>query len=171
MPLPPGLTPPEIAFLCEMELVTVIPRQRLEGLELLGVCLPLEHPAYASLHTLVCMYIQFIINSYPGPSQASQPTPPKQHSLVACSSPKAPTPRQHPPPTMAKHTLPHRNPRSRNRARRNLFSTAAPTTAALEQHTAYLTTVPNDVYGGCSARCATIPLVGVGGDAVGGCKR
>jgi hypothetical protein len=40
LPLPPGLTPPEIAFLCEMELVTVIPRQRLEGLELLGVCMP-----------------------------------------------------------------------------------------------------------------------------------
>ncbi|CAL8580633.1 DNA replication protein psf2 [Xanthoria parietina] len=34
--LPPGLTPPEVAFLCEMELVTVIPRQRLEGLQLLG---------------------------------------------------------------------------------------------------------------------------------------
>ncbi|RYN70495.1 DNA replication complex GINS protein [Alternaria alternata] len=44
LPLPPGLTPPEIAFLCEMELVTVIPRQRLEGLELLGVGVPL-HPA------------------------------------------------------------------------------------------------------------------------------
>ena len=40
LPLPPGLTPPEIAFLCEMELVTVVPRQRLEGLELLGVCAP-----------------------------------------------------------------------------------------------------------------------------------
>jgi GINS complex subunit 2 len=44
LPLPPGLTPPEIAFLCEMELVTVIPRQRLEGLELLGVREPLQHP-------------------------------------------------------------------------------------------------------------------------------
>lgn len=44
LPLPPGLTPPEIAFLCEMELVTVIPRQRLEGLELLGVCLPHQRP-------------------------------------------------------------------------------------------------------------------------------
>lgn len=33
----PGLKPPEVAFLCEMELVTVVPRQRLEGLELLGV--------------------------------------------------------------------------------------------------------------------------------------
>ena len=37
LPLPPGLTPLEVAFLCEMELVTVIPRQRLEGLDLLGV--------------------------------------------------------------------------------------------------------------------------------------
>ena len=37
LPLQPGLTPPEIAFLCEMEIVTVIPRQRLERLELLGV--------------------------------------------------------------------------------------------------------------------------------------
>lgn len=37
LPLPPGLTPPEVAFLCEMEMVTVIPRQRLDGLELLGV--------------------------------------------------------------------------------------------------------------------------------------
>lgn len=37
LPLPTGLSPPEVAFLCEMELVTVIPRQRLEGLQLLGV--------------------------------------------------------------------------------------------------------------------------------------
>ena len=38
--LPPGLTPSEVGFLCEMELVTVIPRQRLDGLELLGVSVP-----------------------------------------------------------------------------------------------------------------------------------
>ena len=39
--LPAGLAPSEVGFLCEMELVTVIPRQRLEGLELLGVSLAL----------------------------------------------------------------------------------------------------------------------------------
>ncbi|PGG99329.1 GINS complex subunit 2 [Blastomyces parvus] len=39
-PLPRGITPPEIAFLCEMETVTVIPRQRLEKLELLGGPVP-----------------------------------------------------------------------------------------------------------------------------------
>ena len=37
---PPGLTPPEIAFICEMELVTIIPRQRLDRLDLLGVSDP-----------------------------------------------------------------------------------------------------------------------------------
>ncbi|KAF2720796.1 GINS complex, PSF2 component [Polychaeton citri CBS 116435] len=36
LPLPPGLTPSEAGFLCEMEMVTVIPRQRLDELELLG---------------------------------------------------------------------------------------------------------------------------------------
>ena len=37
LPLAPGLTPAEVGFLCEMSPVTVIPRQRLDGLELLGV--------------------------------------------------------------------------------------------------------------------------------------
>lgn len=32
-----GLLPSEVAFLCEMELVTIIPRQRFERLDLLGV--------------------------------------------------------------------------------------------------------------------------------------
>jgi GINS complex subunit 2 len=53
LPLPPGLTPAETAFLCEMELVTVIPRQRLEALELLGVRAPLHTPTtlYRALET------------------------------------------------------------------------------------------------------------------------
>ncbi|KAI9821218.1 MAG: DNA replication protein psf2 [Pycnora praestabilis] len=46
LPLPPGLTPPEIAFLCEMEMVTVIPRQRLKGLELLGGPTPPLRPPH-----------------------------------------------------------------------------------------------------------------------------
>ncbi|KAI9714426.1 MAG: DNA replication protein psf2 [Bogoriella megaspora] len=46
LPLPPGLTPAEIAFVCEMELVTVIPRQRLEGLDLLGGPTPPLNPPY-----------------------------------------------------------------------------------------------------------------------------
>ena len=34
---PPGLLPTEIAFLCEMEPVTIIPRERFSSLKLLGV--------------------------------------------------------------------------------------------------------------------------------------
>lgn len=36
-PHPAGLLPAEVAFLCEMELVSIVPRQRLERLDLLGV--------------------------------------------------------------------------------------------------------------------------------------
>lgn len=53
LPLPPGLTPPEIAFLCEMELVTVIPRQRLEGLELLGVCNAPQTPRHTRRRDMI----------------------------------------------------------------------------------------------------------------------
>lgn len=48
LPLPSGLTPSEVAFLCEMELVTIIPRQRLEGLELLGVSPSMILPLFKS---------------------------------------------------------------------------------------------------------------------------
>lgn len=46
LPLQPGLTPMEVAFLCEMELVTVIPRQRLESLNLLGGPTPALRPPH-----------------------------------------------------------------------------------------------------------------------------
>ncbi|KAI9841951.1 MAG: DNA replication protein psf2 [Sclerophora amabilis] len=50
LPLPPGLTPPEIAFLCEMEMVTIVPRQRLEALDLLGGrTQPLQPPRRSTL--------------------------------------------------------------------------------------------------------------------------
>lgn len=39
LPLPPGLTHSEVSFLCEMEMVTVVARQRLESISLLSVSL------------------------------------------------------------------------------------------------------------------------------------
>ncbi|KAJ5273203.1 GINS complex subunit Psf2 subgroup [Penicillium angulare] len=49
-PLPRGITPSEIAFLAEMETITIVPRQRLEGMELLsGSIEPLGPPRRASL--------------------------------------------------------------------------------------------------------------------------
>jgi hypothetical protein len=59
-PLPRGITASEIAFLAEMETVTVVPRQRLEGLELLGVTCNL------SLHTQNIRIDLFVL--HPGPS-------------------------------------------------------------------------------------------------------
>ncbi|KAK3940308.1 GINS complex protein-domain-containing protein [Diplogelasinospora grovesii] len=45
LPLPPGLTHSEVAFLAEMEMVTVVPRQRLDSIELLsGKTPPLRPP-------------------------------------------------------------------------------------------------------------------------------
>ncbi|KAJ9138478.1 DNA replication complex GINS protein PSF2 [Pleurostoma richardsiae] len=50
LPQPPGLTPSEVAFMCEMELVTVVPRQRLESIKLLSGETPaLRPPHRASL--------------------------------------------------------------------------------------------------------------------------
>ncbi|KAK4095722.1 GINS complex, PSF2 component, partial [Parathielavia hyrcaniae] len=44
--LPPGLTHAEVAFLAEMELVTVVPRQRLESINLLGGKTPPLRPPH-----------------------------------------------------------------------------------------------------------------------------
>ncbi|KAM0457287.1 hypothetical protein ACHAPV_003195 [Trichoderma viride] len=46
LPLPQGLVPSEVAFLCEMELVTVVPRQRLESIELLSGSTPRLRPPH-----------------------------------------------------------------------------------------------------------------------------
>ncbi|KAI1820813.1 GINS complex, PSF2 component [Xylaria intraflava] len=50
LPLPSGLVPTEVAFLCEMEMVTIVPRQRLESIPLLsGKTPPLRPPRRADL--------------------------------------------------------------------------------------------------------------------------
>ncbi|KAH8730074.1 DNA replication complex GINS protein PSF2 [Phaeosphaeriaceae sp. PMI808] len=67
LPLPPGLTPPEIAFLCEMELVTIIPRQRLERLELLGVSLNPPHRTDIPLWLALLLKRQRRANILPPP--------------------------------------------------------------------------------------------------------
>ncbi|EPE31032.1 hypothetical protein GLAREA_03999 [Glarea lozoyensis ATCC 20868] len=46
LPLPPGLTPAEVAFLCEMEMVTVVPRQQLKSHDLLGGPTPALRPPH-----------------------------------------------------------------------------------------------------------------------------
>ncbi|KAI1416874.1 GINS complex, PSF2 component [Hypoxylon sp. FL1857] len=46
LPLPPGLVPTEVAFLCEMEMVTIVPRQRLESIALLSGDTPALRPPH-----------------------------------------------------------------------------------------------------------------------------
>ncbi|KAH7134391.1 GINS complex protein-domain-containing protein [Dactylonectria macrodidyma] len=48
LPLPTGLVPSEVSFLSEMELVTVMPRQRLESIELLSGSTPTLRPPHRS---------------------------------------------------------------------------------------------------------------------------
>ncbi|KAI9893310.1 MAG: DNA replication protein psf2 [Vezdaea aestivalis] len=68
--LPRGLTPSEVAFLCEMEMVTVVPRQRLDGLELLGgPTQPLQPPHRATLPLWLALLLkrQKRANIFPPP--------------------------------------------------------------------------------------------------------
>ncbi|KAI0161057.1 GINS complex, PSF2 component [Hypoxylon sp. FL1284] len=46
LPLPSGLVPTEVAFLCEMEMVTIVPRQRLESIPLLSGKTPALRPPH-----------------------------------------------------------------------------------------------------------------------------
>ncbi|KAH9908635.1 GINS complex protein-domain-containing protein [Xylariomycetidae sp. FL2044] len=46
LPLPPGLVPTEVAFLCEMEMITIVPRQRLESIPLLSGATPVLRPPH-----------------------------------------------------------------------------------------------------------------------------
>lgn len=48
-PFPPGLTPAEVAFVCEMEHVTVVPRQRLDPIPLLGGATPALRPPHRAV--------------------------------------------------------------------------------------------------------------------------
>jgi hypothetical protein len=95
-PHPPGLTPPEIAFICEMELVTIVPRQRLERLDLLGVSGPApglyanerwEHTQKEST--------QVLILSSAGSHSGTYSAPTISPASVASPPPKAPTKGEH----------------------------------------------------------------------------
>ncbi|KAI9651353.1 DNA replication protein psf2 [Ciborinia camelliae] len=58
LPLPSGLTPMEVAFLCEMETVTVVPRQRLESLDLLAGKTPILQPPK---HTSIPLWLALLL--------------------------------------------------------------------------------------------------------------
>jgi hypothetical protein len=90
LPLPPGLTPMEVAFLCEMEMVTVIPRQKLESLNLLGVSSTPPTPP-----SLLCLYQ--LTSPYTGPNATSAPATQNSITTVAGTSLETSATSQHPP--------------------------------------------------------------------------
>lgn len=119
LPLAPGLTPPEVAFLCEMELVTVIPRQKLEGLALLGVGQPRQYPAtdYLKLQYQASMSADARVNAdltATGLPSTAQSAASNQHTALARAAAEAPTPREHPRPAMAQPSFADRNTRPRD---------------------------------------------------------
>jgi hypothetical protein len=59
---------------------------------------------------------------------------------------------------MAELTLPHRNPRSRDRTRRDILSSSAIAPTTFEQHASYLTTLSAEQHSECGTRRASIPL-------------
>ncbi|CAD6568736.1 MAG: DNA replication protein psf2 [Alectoria sarmentosa] len=100
LPLPPGLTPPETAFMCEMEMVTIVPRQRLEGLELLGGPIPPLNPPYRTalpLWLALLLKRQRRANILPPPWLSSP-------SLLSILDFEKSTPSFSPPPPLPPHT-------------------------------------------------------------------
>ncbi|CAF9918169.1 MAG: DNA replication protein psf2 [Alectoria fallacina] len=100
LPLPPGLTPPETAFMCEMEMVTIIPRQRLEGLELLGGPIPPLNPPY---RTALPLWLALLLKRQRRANILPPPwlSPP---SLLSILDIEKSTPSFSPPPPLSPHT-------------------------------------------------------------------
>lgn len=84
LPLTPGLTPPELAFLCEMELVTVLPRQRMDSLPLLSVNLSLFGP-FLSLN-LRCSQANYHLLLFRVLPKVFKPTAPRPSPCILPSS-------------------------------------------------------------------------------------
>ena len=145
LPLQAGLTPMEVAFLCEMEMVTVVPRQRLESLNLLSVGSPKFYPTKHSpsphLFSILLFHIFGANISFPGPNSRPPPTTPRSLASLARTSPQAPTKSQHPPTTLAPASLPRKNPETRNRDLSPRFLTS--TTASSPDNHPNLTNRPH----------------------------
>jgi hypothetical protein len=136
LPLQQGLTPTEVAFLCEMEMVTVVPRQRLESLNLLGVSTYPANPTISSPSLLLTLPFSpqdiFLSTetdfSILGTNTRSETTPPRCSPPLARSPSQTPTQSQHSPSTMAPPLLPRINSQNRNL---NITRLLGPSTSTL----------------------------------------
>lgn len=150
LPLPPGLTPPEIAFICEMELVTIIPRQRLEGLGLLGVRVPRYTPPSLPWPIMSIREPRELnIDRCTGSSETAESAPKSFHTVVARSPTEETTAREHRPAAMAGSRVARGDIELRDRHR--CFLAAAATSARAVVHRgAFLAAFPFVVHRGRS---------------------
>lgn len=117
LPLAPGLVPSEVAFLCEMELVTVVPRQKLESIDLLSVSSSSCHDLISWLN-IVCA----------GLNTCTPTTVPLKPATMARSPPQETTSCQHRAAGMAPSRLitRHNPPREERQPGRLLTTSATP---------------------------------------------
>ena len=140
LPLPPGLTQAEVAFVAEMEMVTVVPRQRLESIDLLAVgnrhsispfahCprrLPPPHlSSFAKLQTQAN-------KTFLRPGQNPDPTPSSPSRAAPLARPPAQeaAPRQHRAPALAASGLAARDHSARDERGSGSLFRAAPAAVA-----------------------------------------
>jgi hypothetical protein len=105
-----------------MEMVTVVPRQRLESLNLLGVSTYPANPTISSLTVPNSPLFVSGISSFDseadhsilGTNTNSETTPPRRSPPVARAPPQTPTQGQHPPSALAPPLLPRINSQNRN---------------------------------------------------------
>lgn len=129
-PLPAGLTPAEVSFLCEMEMVTVVPRSRLDGIELLSVRLSsCFSPRLSWKISSGVLYIQLTDSTTKtGHHSLPQTTTPRPAAPLARPPPQEAAPRQHRPARLAAPGLPgrHHPPRDPRRTHRLQQAATAP---------------------------------------------
>lgn len=144
LPLPTGLTPTEVAFLCEMEMVTVIPRQRLESLDLLAVRKTPPTPPKPSKTSLNTPHFYLNTNTKLFRAQhnpSAHPTAPNSPSGSPSSSnanaepTSSPRPGCSPPPSIKSSNT---KPRSRPTHSRLLLHIPTPSPSSPPLQTSYL---------------------------------
>jgi len=182
LPLPPGLTQSEVSFVAEMELVTIVPRQRLESINLLSVIPSLFSSLLASLSLFPPQKTQ-VLNFYlPGQNPSSPSAPSRGTTPVARPALKKTTSRQYCSSPVAIPRLSFRDNPSRNqrRAHRLLDApTSGNTSPPVHARTGathrrvrsgVIGAVCTVMYGGSTGGVFALSLAGGGRDVVGSCR-
>lgn len=164
LPLPSGLAPTEVAFLCEMEMVTVIPRQRLESLNLLGVSIstPPTPPLPAQQWHQGLRTEDWGLTKCQGTNTGSPSTASSESAVMASSPPQTPASSRYSSSTLASSTIPRQDSEARNRSVTwSIQSSSSASTSCTNDpilHRQYLSSFPAILNSRLSSRLSSIPL-------------